>query len=528
MSIKTIHRRLFGVMFCFTILFLTISTVPGEITLHQPYCSNINSQSSGDTWSMFRGNLEHTGFSASTAPNSDTILWSYSPPVNSWFAESSPAVSNEKVYIGACAVELNPIAGRLYCLDEFDGSVQWTYSTDAWIISSPAVADGKVYAASFFDGTVHCLDADDGDFVWSYAAAYQIFSSPAVTNENVYIGSVDFQENRGEVLCLDATDGHFIWRYTPGDGVYSSPAVSNGRVYVGSVDGKLYCLNAGNGSLIWSYNTGSWVRSSPAVVNNKVYVGSGNGKIYCLDSSNGDKLWNYTTSDSIGSSPAIADGKLYIGSYDTNVYCLDALTGNHIWNYSTDQSVYASPAVADGKVYVGSGNMSPPAGKLNCLDALTGECLWYLPTDSVAHSSPAIASSKVYMSSSDGSLYCLCDNLPPDKPSRPSGSISGEPGVVYNYSTSTTDPNGDDIRYGWDWNGDKEVDEWTSFYPSGVTVTTSHSWEHMGIRLVRVKAEDTSGFQSEWSKPLLVITPKEQYVNQHGNVIRQLLGLITR
>jgi len=503
------------VMFCFTVLFLTISTVTGEITLHQPYYRTINSQPSGDSWPMFRGNLEHTGFSSSSAPDTDTVLWSFNPPVNTWFAESSPAISNGKVYVGACAFELNPIAGKVYCLDEFDGSVQWTYSTDAWVLSSPAITDGMVYVASFFDGKIHCLDANSGDFIWSYTAAYQIFSSPAVTNGNVYIGSVDFQENKGEILCLDATDGDLIWKYTPSDGVYSSPAVSNGRVYVGSIDGRLYCLNAVNGSLIWSYNAGSWVRSSPATVNDKVYFGAGNSKVYCLNALTGNKLWNYTTGGSIASSPAIANDRLYIGSYDGKIYCLDVSTGGHCWNYSTGQSVYASPAVADGKVYVGSGNMSPPAGKLNCLDVLTGECLWSYPTDSVAHSSPAIAGGKVYMSSNGGSLYCFCDNLPPDRPSRPSGPASGEPGVVYDYTTSTTDPNVDDVRYGWDWDGDKEVDEWTSFYQSGVTVTTSHSWEQMGIRLVRVKAEDPSGFQSEWSKPLLVITPREQrFVNQ--------------
>ncbi|GAG87737.1 unnamed protein product [marine sediment metagenome] len=43
------------------------------------------------------------------------------------------------------------------------------------------------------------------------------------------------------------------------------------------------------------------------------------------------------------------------------------------------------------------------------------------------------------------------DNLPPDKPDKPSGESSGKPGVSYVYSSSAIDPDGDQIYYKFDW-----------------------------------------------------------------------------
>jgi len=96
------------------------------------------------------------------------------------------------------------------------------------------------------------------------------------------------------------------------------------------------------------------------------------------------------------------------------------------------------------------------------------------------------------------------NNLP-NTPSQPSGPTSGNTGVSYSYTTSTTDPDNDDVKYGWDWNGDGNVDDWTSFYSSGATCTTSHSWSTAGTYNVKVKAEDINGAQSGFSPALTVV-----------------------
>ena len=94
---------------------------------------------------------------------------------------------------------------------------------------------------------------------------------------------------------------------------------------------------------------------------------------------------------------------------------------------------------------------------------------------------------------------------PPDTPNKPSGPAFGWPKTTLKYSSITTDPDGDKVRYGWDWNGDSEVDEWTSLFYSGQALNTFHSFQLSRIYYVKVKAEDQNGIQSEFSPSLMVI-----------------------
>jgi len=99
----------------------------------------------------------------------------------------------------------------------------------------------------------------------------------------------------------------------------------------------------------------------------------------------------------------------------------------------------------------------------------------------------------------------------PNKPAKPSGTTSGKKGEEYTYSTSTTDPDGDQVWYKWDW-GD-EISGWDEPYDSGDTVTVSHIWHEKGSYVIKVKAKDEHGKESEWSDPLEVAMPKNKAIN---------------
>jgi hypothetical protein len=209
-----------------------------------------------DWWPMFRHDLGHTGYSTSSAPNTNNTAWIYTTGGNAF---SSPAVVDDKVYVGSYDC-------KVYCLSASTGAHIWNYTTGSVVQSCPAVADGKVY-----------------------------------------VGSLD-----SKVYCLNASTGAHIWNYTTDDRVISSPAVADGKVYVGSEDCKVYCLNASTGAHIWNYTTGNAVQLCPAVADGKVYVGSYDCKVYCLNASTGAHIWNYTT-EAIPHSAAVADGKVYVG-----------------------------------------------------------------------------------------------------------------------------------------------------------------------------------------------------------------------
>ena len=97
-------------------------------------------------------------------------------------------------------------------------------------------------------------------------------------------------------------------------------------------------------------------------------------------------------------------------------------------------------------------------------------------------------------------------NNPPNKPIKPTGLARGKVGVTYTYSSSTTDPDGDQVYYNWSW-GDGTYSGWIGPFASGVTANGSHAWSTKKIYTITVKAKDTSGAESAWSDPLSVTMP---------------------
>lgn len=98
------------------------------------------------------------------------------------------------------------------------------------------------------------------------------------------------------------------------------------------------------------------------------------------------------------------------------------------------------------------------------------------------------------------------NNSPPITPDRPSGPVKGKINEFYRYESSTTDPEGDQIYYMWDW-ADGTTLTWIGPYASGQTVEASHSWVNKETYGVKVKAKDASGAESSWSDPLPITMP---------------------
>jgi len=100
-------------------------------------------------------------------------------------------------------------------------------------------------------------------------------------------------------------------------------------------------------------------------------------------------------------------------------------------------------------------------------------------------------------------------NGPPAIPDRPSGPSSGKPGVVYLFTTSTIDPDGDQVSYMWDW-GDGNYSDWLGPFDSSATATATYAWDEQGDYQIRVKAKDTNDQETDWSEPLPISMPLNQ------------------
>lgn len=99
-------------------------------------------------------------------------------------------------------------------------------------------------------------------------------------------------------------------------------------------------------------------------------------------------------------------------------------------------------------------------------------------------------------------LHIPPSNSPPNTPATPSGPTSGYAGISYTYTTSTTDPDGDSVRYQFDWGDDSTTT--TGWYAPGTQASASHSWSSPGIYNVKVRAQDSLNAWSGWSPSLTV------------------------
>jgi photosystem II stability/assembly factor-like uncharacterized protein len=92
------------------------------------------------------------------------------------------------------------------------------------------------------------------------------------------------------------------------------------------------------------------------------------------------------------------------------------------------------------------------------------------------------------------------DNQPPNIPEIPDGPDTGATNIEYTFTTSTTDPEGEDVYYKFNW-GDGTISDWIGPYPSGNTGESSYIWSTSGNFEIRVKAKDINEAESDWSEP---------------------------
>ena len=351
------------------------------LLLSLPALASDSANNSAQDAVMFRGNLQHTGvYSGAGVPKFSSIKWKFK--VNGE-AISSPAVADGKVYVGSTD-------GNLYAIDLQAGTQKWKFHTEARVTSSPAVDGGSVYFGSY-DGMFYAVDAASGKLKWKFQTA----GERRFAAKHLH-GSLPAAETMPD----------------PFDPYLSSPAVSAGSVYFGSGDGNVYSLDAASGKLNWKFQTGDVVHASPAISGGTVFIGSWDSYFYALDAATGKERWRFKTGDDpdthnqvgIQSSAAVSDGVVYFGCRDSNLYAVDAATGKKKWAFDAKGSwVVASPAVRDTKIYFATSDSS----MFYELDAKTGAPVFSLKLDWFLFASPALAGNFAYIGSQSGKLSAI-------------------------------------------------------------------------------------------------------------------------
>jgi len=158
---------------------------------------------------------------------------------------SAATIGDGKTFV--VTVDLNGNS-TIFGLNGF-GMRTWEHQLDGITEASPAVAYNTVYIPT--SSATYALDAENGTVKWSCPldGEYSV-SSPAVADGKVYFGL-----NNNYVYALDAFNGDIIWSYKTEGAVQSSPAISDGLLFVGSSDGNLYAIGT---PAIQVFDAGTW------------------------------------------------------------------------------------------------------------------------------------------------------------------------------------------------------------------------------------------------------------------------------
>ncbi len=431
-------------------------------------------------WSMFQHDAKHTGRSPyGKEGNWRSLKWRLKTDGSVF---SSPVIDeNGTIYTGGWFdfYAINP-----------DGSLKWQYGKlDGWVESAAAIDEnGNIYFGTSYgnDGSFYALHPN-GTKKWKYHLDNDVTSSPAIGNDGV----IYFGDHNKKIYAF-YPNGTLKWEYKTGGNVHTSPAIGDdGIIYCGSSDNYMYAFYP-NGTIKWKYNAGCVIASDPTIADDgTIYFGGvESGALYALYP-NGTYKWHLNLGSNVVSSPARAeDGTIYAVAYkgSSGAYIYSINPDSTInWQYEVgDSAVSASPAIDKfGTVYVGGWS-----GNLYAFNP-DGTFKWLFHTDDSIHGSAAIDENGIiYVGSWDDYLYAIepfDDNFPetPDI----DGPLNGKPFSIYTYTATSSDLDGDDISYYFDW-GDDTNTGWSEYVSSGTPISRSHSWLLHGTYAVRVGVKD--------------------------------------
>ncbi|WP_052402881.1 outer membrane protein assembly factor BamB family protein [Methanococcoides methylutens] len=326
-----------------------------------------------DEWHQFQKDAQHTGFTNSDAPDTNTLLWE-SIDIDATTA-SSPVVADGKLYIncadwvkildmytgeylGATQVPGNNLLDSWTPVSYNEGRVWCGHSRG--INGGTLIANGKYYHGDYEGNKYYCYDESNDVELWSFTVEGMAQSTPAYSDGNIYLTGCVY-ENGGNVYCVDAETGNQVWSIEVANDPCGSFSVQGDIAYFTTYNwytsGDIYALDKNTGEILWT-KVIQRTDAVPTIAYGNVYVSSGCYSVselqtYCFNATTGEEIWNVTGVGDWKCSAVVADGKVFVGKPDSfytyaSMYALNAFDGTEMWHYGRGGS---AAAISDGIVF---------------------------------------------------------------------------------------------------------------------------------------------------------------------------------
>jgi outer membrane protein assembly factor BamB len=179
---------------------------------------------------------------------------------------SSAAIAGGRLFIG-------DYDGRLWALSPATGATRWVGRVNGKIYGTPAVAAGRVFVPS----VAYSLWAfsTSGRSLWHVTTDAFVYSSPAVADGMVCFGSYN-----GWFYGVSAATGGVRWRIPTGGAVSGAAVIVDGVAYVGSFSHRIIGVNLQTGRTLVSFPHGQYV---PVSGNGMRLLFNGFSRIYAVE-----------------------------------------------------------------------------------------------------------------------------------------------------------------------------------------------------------------------------------------------------
>lgn len=285
---------------------------------------------------VYAGNSEGSFYCFNALDGS--VIWS--TQLGDWV--NPPYVDNGIVYVSSSN-------GYIRAFDGISGVEQWSYYSGSNNLTSAPTIDGNIlYCGNSSGNQLLAIEKTTGDLLWEHTTMAEVQSSPCVADGRVFVASYD-----QNIYAVDAISGQQLWQtlVDTDDWFYSDPTERNGMVFQKS-DNFINALDTDDGSIVWQYEHNSGLASDVQVSDTRLYSffpgGVGDRYLRCFDLQTGTVLWeeviNYVPHDILE-----VNGVLFHHDNEDPkpMIARDGITGQVLWTSNVASTMSGAPVLVD-------------------------------------------------------------------------------------------------------------------------------------------------------------------------------------